>query len=682
MDPVYGYEAINVEAQERSPFSLLHWMKRIIGLRRQHPVFGRGSIEFISTPNRKVLTYIRRLGEEVVLCVANLSRTVQPVEIPLGQFAGLTPVEISGQTEFPRIGDQPYMLTLAGYGFYWFKLQHVVVAMTPRQAPALEERHIPTLFAGVVWESMMDGSLRSIIERQALASFVERQRWFGGKARHLESVRFVDWSTLRHGPEPAYLAVIETTYRDGGRERYFLPLAMAGEPEAATLEQHHAHAVVARISGARKGVLFDGLYDDGLCRALLHTVEVEQDLLTRHGRVRGASNPDRPWPVADGVLAPVWRRGTEQSNTSVMFGRSLVMKLFRRLEWGDNPDVEIDRHLTERGFTAVPAFAGHLQYVTHDHSTADVAIVQTYVGNQGSGWHVALEELGRYLERVTVLPSPDVRTDAAVAWIRSADAIPAFVQDAIRTYLVTAEVLGRRTGELHRELAAGTDESFAPEPLRGADIQSVARAIRVRAEEQFAMLADAVTHLSEAQRPLAQRVLDARIDLLADIEELPLDRPLGVRMRCHGDYHLGQILMAEGDVVILDFEGEPARPLADRRMKTSPLRDVAGMLRSFSYAALTALAMATDARPEDRERIQPWAQLWETWVSAVFMRAYLRATAGAGLLPASPSDFDALLRTFIVEKMLYELGYELNHRPDWAYIPLTGLLRLRGSLHA
>jgi maltose alpha-D-glucosyltransferase/alpha-amylase len=252
MDSVYGYEAINVESQERSPFSLLQWMKRMIGLRKRHPVFGRGSLQFIQTWNRKVLVYVRRYEQEIMLCVANLSRTVQPAEIPLGEFAGLTPVELLGQTEFPRIGEQPYVLTLAPYGFYWFQLKEAVVPITARTAPIADERAaLPALFVGVVWDSVLDGGLRSIIERHALVPFLERQRWFGGKARPLAAARFVDWMSLRRGAHPAFLTIVEAQYQDGGRERYVLPLAMSSGRDAGSIEQERQAAVLARITGAR-----------------------------------------------------------------------------------------------------------------------------------------------------------------------------------------------------------------------------------------------------------------------------------------------------------------------------------------------------------------------------------------------------------------------------------------------
>ena len=687
MDPVYGYEAINVEAQERSPFSLLHWMKRMIALRKQHPVFGRGSIEFVRTDNRKVLTYIRRYEKDVVLCVANLSRTVQPVSVPLAPFSGLTPVEMLGQTEFPRISDQQYFITLAPYGFYWFQLQEVVTSITARTAPLAEEPSlVPALFAGVVWDSILDGSMRSIIERQALVPFLERQRWFGGKSRPLASAKFVDWVALRKGAHPAFIAIVEAAYKDGGRERYTLPLAMSSGPDAAVVEQQHPSAILARITGARKGILYDGLFDDATCAALLVSAEEQRELPAKQGRLRAvniALTPDRA-PAA--AITPISRTAPDQSNTSVLFGRSLIMKLFRRLEPGPNPDIEIGEFLGRRGFTRVPPLVGTIGYAAPDADESSVAMLQGFIPNQGNGWQVTIEELGRYFERVQGLTLPEVAPEERQAWIdRRRETPPEGVVEAILTYLALGEVLGRRTAELHLNLASASadDAAFAPEPISAADIRTIAEAMRRHADEQLRTLVSVMPRLDERRRELAREVLAQRDLLLHQFDDVERLRAGGaLRIRCHGDYHLGQVLVAENDVVILDFEGEPARPLAERRAKHSALRDVAGMLRSFSYAALTGLGAATQVRPDDFNRLSPWADVWETWVSAAFLRSYLAIAREQPFMPSHPDDVDVLLQAFVLDKALYELGYELNNRPDWVHIPLTGLLRLRSHLHA
>jgi maltose alpha-D-glucosyltransferase/alpha-amylase len=668
MDPVYGYEAINVEAQERSPYSLLHWMKRMIALRRQHPVFGRGALEFIRTDNRKVLTYVRRDENETILCVANLSRAVQPVEIPLSPFAGLTPVELLGQTQLPRIGDQSYFLTLAPYGFYWLRLQEVVVPTTSRIVPMVDEHPaVPSLFAGVVWDATLDGSMRGIIEKQALVPFLERQRWFGGKARPVATARFADWATLRRGAHPAFLGLVEVVYRDGGREHYVLPLAMASGAEAETIDQQHGHAVLSRITGARKGLLYDGLFDDGVCNLLLDIVRRSGDIRTRLGRMQGGAQPALDTITLDPSVPTAIRRTAEHSNTSVLFGWQLIMKIFRRVETGVNPDVEIATFLSSRGFNRIPPLLGTLTYEPAGGGATSVVLLQGLVSNQGNAWDVAVEELGRYFDRVKALPPAATATEAEV----------------IGPYLARAELLGRRTGELHVALASTSeDPAFTRKTFAAEDVAATARRMREHALGQLRLLESALPRLDDRRRQLASELLMRRDDLAHHFDAMTQVRSAGSIIRCHGDYHLGQVLIAEADIVILDFEGEPARPLAERRQKSSPLRDVAGMLRSFSYAALTGLNVATHTRSEDLARLSPWARLWEAWVSSAFGRAYVAATDGTSLVPQNLDDFDTLLRAFVVEKALYELAYELNNRPDWVHIPLMGLLNLRSLHHA
>jgi maltose alpha-D-glucosyltransferase / alpha-amylase len=686
MDSVYGYEAINVESQERSPFSLLHWMKRMIALRRQHPVFGRGSLQFIQTWNRKVLVYVRRHEQDIIVCVANLSRTVQPAEVPLAQFAGLTPVELLGQTEFPRIGEQPYFLTLAPYGFYWFQLRESVVPITARTAPVPDDRAaLPSLFVGVVWDSVFDGGLRSIMERQALVPFLERQRWFGGKARPLAAARFVDWVSLRNGAHPAFLTIVEAEYRDGGRERYVLPLAMSSGHDAGAIEHERPTGVLARVTGARKGIIHDGLLDDGTCRMLLAAVHNRQPLAMKYGSIQPAALGEVANAGATEDLQPIVRSAPDQSNTSVLFGKRIIMKMFRRIEPGLNPDLEIGEFLARHGFPRVPRLMGSLSYVRDADQPAAVAMLQGYVYNQGNAWQVTIEELGRYFERTLALPAPAVSREDAHAWMfdrRAAAGPPASIADAIGISLMTATVLGRRTAELHLRLAdAGPDDvAFRPEPMTADDVRSTTRAMQAHAVEQLDQLAASLDRLDPVRREAAGRVLARRDELVRQLGDAGRLRDAGHRIRCHGDYHLGQILVTEGDVVILDFEGEPARPLASRRTKCSPLRDVAGMLRSFSYAALTGLGAATATRHEDLERLAPWADAWETWVSAAYLRAYLETTRGAPFLPARAS-IEALLQTFMLDKAFYELGYELNNRPEWVRIPLAGLLNTATSPH-
>jgi maltose alpha-D-glucosyltransferase/alpha-amylase len=680
MDPVYGYQAINVEAQERSPYSLLNWMKRMIGLRKQSHVFGRGTIEFLPAQNRKVLAYVRRYKEETVLCVANLSRAVQPVELDLSRFKGMTPVEMLGLSEFPRIGEAPYFITLSGYSFYWFRLQQAPPALTARTAPetATGVAPAPALLVGAAWETLLDGNVRTLIERDLLLPFLKRQRWFGDKARPARGARFIDWGLLRRGPQPLFLTFVEVEFEDGGRNQYSLPLTICAYADVKGLDERSPHVVLANITGARKGLLFDAWLDDRFARTVLEAIQRQEQIPTRRGSVRAVQTREFPALRGDGDLR-VQRMSAEQSNTSIVFGDRLILKLFRRLQPGINPDFEIGRQLTEEiGFPRVPAVAGAFEYTTIAEPPATLGMMQQLVESQADGWAHATDEVGRFYEQVQGRPMPERPSFATLNEIVEAEP-PKGVRDVMSGYLKTAERLGRRTAEMH--LALGSDSSnpaFAPEPFAREDLGSVTKDALAQAQRAFQVLESAVSaaSLPPDVLPRAEALLRRRERLLDRLRAAPLLEFVTSKIRVHGDYHLGQVLWAEGDFYILDFEGEPARPIDERRLKQSPLKDVAGMLRSFSYAAHAGLFAYAAAQPEQLERLEPWARIWQTWAGASFLRGYFGATGHALFIPTEPTQREDLLQLFVLDKALYELNYELNNRPDWVRIPLMGILEL------
>jgi maltose alpha-D-glucosyltransferase / alpha-amylase len=689
MDPVYGYQAINVEAQERAPFSLLNWMKRMIGLRKQFTVFGRGSLEFLPATNRKVLAFVRALGDEVVMCVANLARTVQPVELDLSRFKGMTPVEMLGLTEFPRIGDLPYFLTLPGYSFYWFRLQHAPAPIAARvvqeSVPGLSE--MPALFVGAAWDTVLEGNVRTLIERDLLTPFLQRQRWFGGKAREPRASRFVDWGLLRRGPQPLFLTVVEVDFKKGDREHYFLPLAISAASDGSDVEARSPQTVLARVTGAKKGVLFDASLDTRFAETILEAMDRQEETMMKRGRMRAQQTSLFSSYRDQGALR-ITQGSAEQSNTSIIYGDRLILKLFRRLEPGVNPDYEIGRYLTEqRRFSRVPGVAGDIHFHFPAEEPTTVAMMQQLVESQADGWRHATEELSRFYDRIEGRDTPREPLPKTFADMIAAKP-PLAVVELMTGYLETALTLGRRTGELHLALASDArDAAFAPEPFTKEDL--VAVSAEATAQVQLAMEALQATvdrsargkkagrlPVSEEIAAEAKELLRARGPLLDAIRRAPTLEFTASKIRIHGDYHLGQVLWSEGDFYILDFEGEPARPLASRRQKQSPMKDVAGMLRSFSYAAYAGLFAHTASRPSEYSRLEAWARLWQTWAGASFLRGYFDTAAQALFVPTEPTQRDTLLRLFVIDKALYELTYELNNRPDWVRIPLRGLLEL------
>jgi maltose alpha-D-glucosyltransferase/alpha-amylase len=550
---------------------------------------------------------------------------------------------------------------------------------------------VPTLDLQRGWEAVLDAPVREALERTVIPPFLRAQRWFGGKARRIEAVRFVDWAPLQAVPRlehlRTFLALVEVAFGDGATDLYFLPLGVATGPAAVALSESLPACVLARLRGpGGEAVLHDALADDGACAALLGAIAAGQEFPTRAGRIRAFPTAAFAGPRgrAD-VPLPATLGPATSSNSLVLYGRRLLLKLFRRLEVGINPDFEVGRFLTEKGgFGRIPKVAGALEYHRPGSGPVTLAILQALVPHQGDGWGHAIAELGRYFERASGRmrgPDPVAPDDRPLLELAASDPPPGALE-TIGAYLHAAATLGRRTAELHLALADDRgDPAFTPEPLTAADLAALAAATLEQGHQALTALRDNLGRLPEELVPAAQRLLDEGPAALAGLGRAPAGAPAAVKTRCHGDYHLGQVLWVDNDFVILDFEGEPTRTVAERRARQSPLKDVAGMLRSFDYAAHAGLFAFTQSHPDDFGRLGPWAVLWRQWTSAAFLREYRATAGGAAFLPAEPGALAALLDTFMLDKAFYELVYELNNRPDWVRIPLQGILSLLEQGH-
>jgi maltose alpha-D-glucosyltransferase/alpha-amylase len=662
-------------------------MKRLIALRQRYPVFGRGTLEFLYPDNAKVLAFIRADAEVNVLVVANLSRTAQYVELDLSRFEGMVPVELYGRTQFPPISKLPYLLTLSPHTFYWFALEPQQAAVVGAEVGAAPE--LPALKVEGEWTNLFSGRARSRLEHVLLGAIGER-RWFGGKARAIQSLHIVDTIPFeRNNGDATYVALLHVDYAQGEPETYVLPLGMAAGVQAEALHSRAPQAAIARvvIGGQAAGVLHDALYDEGFPAMLL-------DAISQRRRFRGAAGElfARPTPAlsklrnGDGraALVPHVLRG-EQSNTSVAYGDRLILKLFRRVEGGINPDLEIGRYLTESGgFTHFPPVAGSLEYESKSKELLTLGVLQAYVANQGTAWQFTLDTLGRFYEQAAVWPlelkPEDEMPHGQSVLDLAADKTPKVATERIVFYLQSAELLGQRTGEMHLTLAADHDNpDFKPESFTQLYQRSLYQTMRKSTTQLLQLLRKRQHKLAAAAQPYAAQVLEREADIGQCLRALLSQRVHTTRIRCHGDYHLGQVLYTGNDFVIIDFEGEPARSLSERRIKRSPLRDVAGMIRSFHYAAFTARRRYLEsirANPEEQESLWKAARFWYLWTSASFLRKYLETVGQADFIPSEPAQRQALLHAFLLEKSVYELGYELNNRPDWVEAPLLGILDL------
>ena len=693
IDPVYHYEAINVEVQRETPGSLLWWMRRMIALRSRFRAFSRGDMRFLFPENRKVLAFVRTYEEERILVVVNLSRHPQAVELDLSEWQGMRPVELTGGSAFRTIGEGPYMLTLGAYGFYWFALEQ------ERREEELAEGggdgEAPVLQYTGDWDELLLRPARRAALEAVLARYLPRMRWFGGKAKGIRSVAIQDALPVRSGGGRAYLTLLRVTADDESADTYVLPLAVARGAAAERIRQRFPQAVVARLRdparASQHALLFDAFLDPDFAKGLLSTVALRRQLRGTAGSVHGQRTAALP-PIAGAArsqVGAVIQRLTpsivraEQSNTSVIYGDRLILKLFRRLEEGINPDLEVGAYLTERGFQHTAPVAGALTYQRTGGESLTLGILQGYVQNEGDAWSFTLDELGLFYERVMNEPAPvtpEIRSHQLLAQHEAPATSEEFA--LLGPYAESVRLLARRTAEMHLSLAAPTDDrDFAPEPFgelyQRALYQSM-RNLTSRVLQTLDRQADALP--PEVQRD-ARRVLALRDALLNRFRQVVGRKMSAVRIRVHGDYHLGQVLYTGRDFVIIDFEGEPARPLGERRIKRGALADVAGMLRSFHYAAYTGLMHASQEAaitPKQRQRLDAWARFWTQRISALFLASYLETAQDAAFLPRRREELEILLDVYLLGKAVYELGYELNNRPDWVRIPVQGVLQLLG----
>jgi maltose alpha-D-glucosyltransferase / alpha-amylase len=792
MDPIYGYQVVNVEAQLSDQSSLLHWTRNMIALRKLFQVFGRGTLTFLNPTNRKILAYLRELDpgdgfRETVLCVANLSRFAQPVTLDLSNYAGYQPVEMLGYVSFPEITREPYPLTIAPYSFLWLELQAVgpvdeLAPELPAQTPEIPvaEKSIVAPALTNCWADFLAGAGNSILG-SALRDWLPRRRWFGAKTRTIESVRLRSWVELLPNPDgfinagdsetasirPA-LFFFDVHYFEGSPDVYQIPLAISGGAALEDIAENSPDSIIVRLNSAAGPVIVhDALVREDFHRELLDLIAANATLPVSHEvRLSSASDatleasPDpasekpaevpaavSPAPLSAqpgeaaapprtdapatpsagarrlqprespsaGDSVPEGERldarastkfdralakqhisssvgSAEQSNTSILFGRELFLKLYRRLQPEENPDVEVSRFLTEVAhFSRIPPFFGEISISSGNAEKTTVAMLQGLVGNDGDGWKWFLEALTNWLPGTASYPTP--AHSPASGWLSDSPPVPVALTP-IKATLDAATLLGKRTAELHLALASNTSlPAFAPEPFTREDQMRDAQRIESQIKHSIDALKLRLPKLDDLASDRAGLLLSRRGELIQRARSITTVASAGLRIRIHGDYHLGQTLhiparvngageseSTVGDFILLDFEGEPARPIEERRRKQSPLKDVVGMLRSFSYAAFSAvdrsIAAGGNQPSADAAALAEWAQIWQRAASAAFLSAYRSSAAANESLLPPPRDAQILLDAYLLEKALYELLYELDNRPAWVHIPINSILTL------
>ncbi|MDO9406355.1 MAG: maltose alpha-D-glucosyltransferase [Polaromonas sp.] len=671
MDPVSGFQAINVEAQDIDAHSLLNWTRRLLQVRGKHPAFGRGTLRLLYPANRKIFAYLREYehpenGKETILCVANVSSASQAVELDLSEFAGRVPVEMLGGVAFPPIGTLTYLLTLAPYGFNWFVLASNS-AMPSWHSPApepLPEYATLVLRKGI--EELLQGRSRELLENESLPAYLAKRRWYAGKQQGKPVVRIAGATQLplegTTADRPLVLAEVLATGDGATEERYLLPIGFVGEDEPpASLPQQLALARVRK--GKDVGFITDAFALDRFALQAIELMRRNERMPAFDGELRFDATPALD-ELALPAHAEIRRIAAEQSNSSLVVGDTVVLKVLRKLSEGVHPEAEMGRFLTVHGFTHMPAMLGEVSRVTGASSKSGkdqrftLIVMQRFIHNQGDGWQWTLNTLQR-TGQAGSLPGLDATGNPTVD-----------SGHTLQEFTTFAASLGQRLGEMHSTLATpGTEAAFAPEAASKDTAARWAADASAQLDAAFAVL-DKMSGLSDDDEAAAKALARSRKALQSSVKKLAAAAVGALCTRIHGDFHLGQVLVAPGDVFLVDFEGEPAKSLEERRAKSSPWRDVAGLLRSFDYAAAFA------ARSDEDHNIAPalFSQYLATSTDA-FLAAYREA-----MPEAAAHGAEELLQLFTLQKAAYEVCYEAANRPSWIGVPLQGLARIAATL--
>jgi len=675
IDPAYHYEAINVESQAENPNSLLNWTKRLIALRKQYKAFGRGTLEFLAPANQRVIAYIRRYQEEVILVVANLSRFSQAAQLDLAEFAGYTPVEMFGRTDFPLVSDAAYTLTLGANSFFWFSLEkHEAPVQAVSPATTTMAMRLPTVFVpslANLWEESIRASIASILPR-----YLQTCRWFRSGGRRFRSLEITEVVPIK--AQTYQFIFLRAEYSTGDPETYLLPVGCASGDNLEELKASHSGSLLAQIqAGDQYAILFAATDNADFNTALLEAFARRKRFAGQHGTILAERNKifRKLWGASHPDLAPA-PLPIAQVATSIRFGDRFVMKVLANIEPGVHPGVEMGHVLSEH----VAPFAGFLEYQPKDGEKTVLAMLHGFVPNQGNAWDKTSEELkgcfARIKETAELEPLPGSIFDLTFALAEPSSQ----AKELIGGYLNFAHRMGQRLAELHLKLASLTsDPAFAPEPFNDFYRQGLYHGFIGLTGRRLEFLRQRYAALEPSLREQAEKVLNGQPAILQKLSAIFEQRVPSVRARFHGRAHLGHVLVAPGDAegvdaVFFDFGGDPAQHISERRIKRCPIRDVASMLISFAYATQVAVLAsgATDAH-------RAWGRFWFTHVSAAFLRGYWEAAKDAAFMPPTQAHQQVLIDAYLMERALLDIRADIEARAEFAGVPFRVILHLLES---
>lgn len=685
IDPEYHYETVNVEAQQNNPSSLLWWMKRLIDLRKRHKALCRGTLEFLHPDNRKVLAFVRNFGDEHILVVANLSRFSQYARLDLSQFQGAVPTELFGTTPFPRIGRLPYLITLAPHSFYWFSLTPHNVAGRP--AETLQRRPIPVIQTRDDWQSVFTQRREQL--ETALPEYIQHSAWFDEWPRTIKAAKVRDVIPLAHEETNQFILIVDVDYRTGETGSYAVPLSWAGKTKGNDLATMSPELVLCHVeTPVGAGVIYEGMVDAHFHAAMVQVAATRANVRTvgAQGLVGISTDSHGDTCPMSSAAEPTVEAAVAPTGVVCDDGR-LRMKFLYRMDEGVNPAWEVGRHLATRS-AALPVapIAGTVEYRLRGGEASSLALLHCNVRHETDAWQLTIDTLGDYCERVLALPED--HAPPAELPEPGVGELTGLADDLLGDYLDHMGLLGQSIAQVHLALAEDArTASFAPEGFSSLQHRSSYQTMRTLKMTAFDELRRRMVRQRAGVQRLGQAVLAQDAAVMQVFRRYLDQRVDAVRIRCHGDLHLGTILWSGKDFILVDFRGAPLRAsVSERRLKRSPLWDIASLVRSLHYATQHVLfGHGQDlpnsqalVRRDDRQRLQPWLRFWYQWASHKLVSSYLQTASGASFLPDTPAATQAVLDAFLLERALRELRHELQSRTSRVAIPLAGILEVLG----
>jgi maltose alpha-D-glucosyltransferase/alpha-amylase len=671
LDPLYHYSSVNVELQSANTSSLLWFMKRLVSIRKRYKAFSRGDMKFINSDNPKILAFTRSWEDENMLIIANLSRHSQAVELDIDQFRGYVPVEIFSRNHFPAIKDDLYFFTLGPNDCQCFVLEK-------SYAESVGEYTLPDISLQL-WKDLLDKKTIEILENKVLPAYLMRLRWFGGKGRSIERMQIIDHAQIPLVQNSVISLLIEVSYQEGLPDIYHLPVAFGTGQLSHKFQENCPQAVMATLKlGEQEGVLYDAIYGIEMQQNIIERLAHHHHVSLKNGELIFSGNKALKKYISDhDKIRPRVLSG-EMSNTSLTYDNTYFLKFYRKVDKAINPDLEVNQFLSkEAGFKHIPAFTGSITWRS-GKETMVLGMMQEMVQNSKDAWEYMLDRLKNFNDLIlshTDVSSIPTEKAGSLAEPLSYEKIPEGLKELLEAQVAeSVRQLGIRTGEMHLALASSQDNpDFKPEDFSLHYQRSLYSGLQSLVRSTFQSLSKSLKKLPPEVRKDAEEVLQMKDDILKELKKIYSKKIDVTKIRIHGDYHLGQVLFTGKDFFILDFEGEPARSYSERRLKRTAVRDVAGMIRSFHYVAFGSLFLDNQIREEDVNKLIPFAEQWYHYMSGFFIKSYLETVKGSPIVPKDQGDLQILLKTFLLQKAIYELGYELNNRPAWVMIPLRGI---------